>query len=46
MEKMPITKEGLEKLKEELAHLEREEKPKNIRAIRKFVQFVIKVLLF
>ena len=30
---MPITKEGLEKLKEELAHLEREEKPKNIRAI-------------
>ncbi len=33
MEKMPITKEGLEKLKEELAHLEREEKPENIRAI-------------
>jgi len=33
MEKMPITKEGLEKLKEELAHLEKEEKPKNIRAI-------------
>lgn len=33
MEKMPITKEGLEKLKEELAHLEREEKPKNIMAI-------------
>ena len=30
---MPITKEGLEKLKEELAHLEKEEKPKNIRAI-------------
>ena len=33
MEKMPITKEGLEKLKEELANLEKEEKPKNIRAI-------------
>ena len=33
MEKMPITREGLEKLKEELAHLEKEEKPKNIRAI-------------
>ena len=33
MEKMPITKEGLEKLKKELAHLEKEEKPKNIRAI-------------
>ncbi|MBW2203851.1 MAG: transcription elongation factor GreA, partial [Deltaproteobacteria bacterium] len=33
MEKMPITKEGLEKLKEELAHLEKEEKPKNIKAI-------------
>lgn len=33
MEKMPITKEGLEKLKKELAHLEKEEKPQNIRAI-------------
>ena len=33
MEKMPITKEGLEKLKEELAHLEKEEKPQNIKAI-------------
>jgi transcription elongation factor GreA len=33
MEKIPITREGLEKLKEELAHLEKEEKPKNIRAI-------------
>ena len=33
MEKMPITKEGLEKLKKELAHLEKEEKPKNIKAI-------------
>ena len=33
MEKMPITREGLEKLKKELANLEKEEKPKNIRAI-------------
>ncbi|HDZ89687.1 MAG: transcription elongation factor GreA [Deltaproteobacteria bacterium] len=33
MDKMPITREGLEKLKQELAHLEKEEKPKNIRAI-------------
>jgi transcription elongation factor GreA len=33
MEKMPITKEGLEKLRQELAHLEKVEKPKNIRAI-------------
>lgn len=33
MEKMPITKEGLEKLKEELQRMEREERPKNIRAI-------------
>ena len=30
---MPITKEGLEKLRQELAHLEKVEKPKNIRAI-------------
>jgi len=33
MKKMPITKEGLERLKEELTHLESEERPKNIRAI-------------
>jgi len=33
MEKMPITKEGLEKLRQELAHLEKVEKPKLIRAI-------------
>jgi len=33
MEKMPITKEGLEKLRDELHRLEKEERPKNIRAI-------------
>lgn len=33
MEKMPITKDGLEKLKAELHHLEKVEKPKNINAI-------------
>lgn len=33
MERMPITKEGLEKLKEALRRLEREEKPRNIKAI-------------
>jgi transcription elongation factor GreA len=33
METIPITRDGLEKLKEELIHLEKEERPKNIRAI-------------
>ena len=33
MEKIPITKEGLEKLREELKHLAKVERPKNIRAI-------------
>jgi len=33
MEKMPITKDGLEKLKLELAHLQKTEKPNNIKAI-------------
>ncbi|MCF8083642.1 MAG: transcription elongation factor GreA [Deltaproteobacteria bacterium] len=33
MERMPITREGLEKLKKELSRLEKEEKPRNIRAI-------------
>ena len=33
MEKMPITLDGLEKLKQELQHLEKVEKPANIRAI-------------
>lgn len=33
MEKMPITSDGLEKLKQELQHLEKVEKPANIRAI-------------
>ena len=33
MEKMPFTREGLEKLKAELQHLERVERPKNIQAI-------------
>jgi len=33
MEKMPITADGLEKLKEELSYLKKTEKPNNIRAI-------------
>ena len=33
MERIPITREGLEKLKAELIHLERVERPENIRAI-------------
>ena len=33
MEKIPITKAGLEKLKQELNHLQKVERPKNIRAI-------------
>ncbi|MEJ2589059.1 MAG: transcription elongation factor GreA [Deltaproteobacteria bacterium] len=33
MEKMPITREGLEKLKNDLLKLEKEEKPRNIKAI-------------
>jgi transcription elongation factor GreA len=33
MERLPITKEGLERLKEELIRLERKERPENIRAI-------------
>ncbi len=33
MEKMPITKDGLEKLKAELVYLEKTEKPNNIKAI-------------
>jgi len=33
MDKIPITKGGLEKLREELTRLERVERPKNIRAI-------------
>ncbi len=33
MEKMPITRDGLEKMKAELAHLEKTEKPNNIKAI-------------
>ncbi|MFC1533804.1 transcription elongation factor GreA [Thermodesulfobacteriota bacterium] len=33
MERIPITKEGLEKLKGDLNHLQRVEKPQNIRAI-------------
>lgn len=33
MDKMPITREGLERLKEELTRLEKHEKPKNIKAI-------------
>ena len=33
MERIPITKDGLEKLREELAKLERVERPANIRAI-------------
>ncbi len=33
MEKIPFTKEGLEKLKNELEYLERVERPKNIKAI-------------
>ena len=33
MEKIPITREGFEKLKEELQHLEKVERPQNIRAI-------------
>ena len=33
MERVPITKEGLERIKEELSHLEKVERPQNIRAI-------------
>ena len=33
MEKIPITRVGLEKLKQELNHLQKVERPKNIRAI-------------
>jgi len=33
MERIPITREGLEKVKEELIRLERVERPQNIRAI-------------
>ncbi len=33
MEKMPITADGLKKLKEELSYLKKTEKPNNIRAI-------------
>ena len=33
MERVPITKEGLERMKEELSHLEMVERPQNIRAI-------------
>jgi transcription elongation factor GreA len=33
MEKIPITKEGLEKLRQELKHLETVERPKNIKDI-------------
>jgi len=33
MDRIPMTKDGLEKLKEELVRLEREERPANIRAI-------------
>jgi transcription elongation factor GreA len=33
MERLPITKEGLERLKEDLIRLERKERPENIRAI-------------
>ena len=33
MEKMPITKDGLEKLREELRYLQKTEKPDNIKAI-------------
>ena len=34
MERVPITREGLEKIKAELSHLERVEKPDNIKAIK------------
>jgi transcription elongation factor GreA len=33
MDKVPFTREGLEKLRQELMHLEKVERPKNIRAI-------------
>ena len=33
MDRVPITRKGLEKVKEELTHLERVERPENIRAI-------------
>jgi transcription elongation factor GreA len=33
MNRIPITKEGLERLREELSHIERVERPANIRAI-------------
>jgi len=34
MERVPITKDGLEKLKTELDHIKRVERPQNIRAIK------------
>ncbi|MBW1935529.1 MAG: transcription elongation factor GreA [Deltaproteobacteria bacterium] len=33
MERIPVTKDGLEKLKQELVHMERVERPANIKAI-------------
>lgn len=33
MDKIPFTREGLEKLRQELKHLEKVERPKNLRAI-------------
>ncbi len=33
MERIPFTKEGLDKVKEELAHIKKVERPENIRAI-------------
>jgi transcription elongation factor GreA len=33
MERIPITREGLERLRDELSHLEKKERPENIRAI-------------
>jgi len=33
MEKIPITRQGLERLREELTHLEKVDRPQNIRAI-------------
>lgn len=33
MDKIPFTKDGLEKLRDELTHLQKVERPKNIRAI-------------
>jgi transcription elongation factor GreA len=34
MERIPITKEGLEKLKEELRHIKSVERPQNVRALK------------